>query len=152
MIGAYLRGLVPIGLLLGVALAVVQAPRPAEPSSGPAVYRHALGAVAWVRSTDKGQGSGWVVDRRRRWLVTCYHVVGDNDTVEVVFPVRRGDGSNHRGTLSRSHSTCHATIRPIMARTASPYWRASFQNLGEILISAPCVPHKLCCGSSAHAP
>jgi tetratricopeptide (TPR) repeat protein len=30
-----------------------------------------------------------VVDRSRRWLITCYHVVGENKTVEVFFPVHQ---------------------------------------------------------------
>ncbi len=91
MTGASLRGLVPLALVLVGAILAVPAPRPAQaPRSGAEVYRHVLRAVGWVRATDKGQGTGWVVDRERRWLVTCYHVVGDNDSVEVVFPVRRG--------------------------------------------------------------
>src|SRR5262249_21777797 len=43
--------------------------------------------VAWVHAADKGKGTGFLVDRERRWLITAYHVVGDNKTAEVVFPV-----------------------------------------------------------------
>jgi S1-C subfamily serine protease/Tfp pilus assembly protein PilF len=53
------------------------------------VYRRTLPAVGWVQSAERARGTGWVVDRERRWLITCYHVIGDNDTVEVSFPVRR---------------------------------------------------------------
>ena len=41
-------------------------------------------------SLDAGKGTGWIIDRRRRLLVTCAHVVGDNETVNIIFPVRNG--------------------------------------------------------------
>jgi S1-C subfamily serine protease/Flp pilus assembly protein TadD len=54
--------------------------------------------VGWVQSAERARGTGWVVDRERRWLITCYHVVGDNDTAEVSFPVRRdGEVVSARG-------------------------------------------------------
>jgi S1-C subfamily serine protease/Tfp pilus assembly protein PilF len=53
------------------------------------IYRQSLAALAWVHSSDRAKGTGWIVDVRRRWLVTCYHVVGENDTCEVVFPWRQ---------------------------------------------------------------
>jgi S1-C subfamily serine protease/lipoprotein NlpI len=78
-------------LLLGAVCAAPPAP-PADssPLPGAEVYRRTMPAVAWVLSADAGRGTGWVLERRRRLLVTCAHVVGDNTTVEVVFPVRRG--------------------------------------------------------------
>jgi tetratricopeptide (TPR) repeat protein len=87
-----MRGLV----LLLAALAAVCAAVPAPPSTpaqpGREVYRRTLAGTAWVRAAGQGKGTGWVVDRRRRWLVTCYHVVGDNDTCQVVFPWHQGAG------------------------------------------------------------
>jgi len=61
-----------------------------EPLSGAEVYRRTLRGVAWVHSPDTGKGTGWILDRSRRLLVTCAHVVGDNTTVDVIFPVREG--------------------------------------------------------------
>ena len=49
--------------------------------------RRSLPAVGWVHATDKGKGTGWVVDAKRRYLITNYHVVGENATAEVQFPV-----------------------------------------------------------------
>lgn len=47
---------------------------------------------AWVRAENDGAGAGFVVDEQRRWLVTCRHVVGDRDKVDVFFPcVRDGE-------------------------------------------------------------
>jgi tetratricopeptide (TPR) repeat protein len=85
------RGLPPLLLLL---LAAAWASPPAPPAvpalpSGAEIYRRTLPAVAWVHA-DAGRGTGWILDRRRQLLVTCAHVVGDDATVEVVFPVCRG--------------------------------------------------------------
>jgi regulator of sirC expression with transglutaminase-like and TPR domain len=52
------------------------------------IYQHTLRSAAWVR-TDEGSGSGWVLDRANRLLVTNHHVVGNNDAVRVYFPVVR---------------------------------------------------------------
>jgi len=76
-------------VLVGAVWAAVSAPTGREgPLSGPEVYRRTLRGVAWVHSSDAGKGTGWILDRSRRLLVTCAHVVGDNKTVNVVFPVR----------------------------------------------------------------
>jgi tetratricopeptide (TPR) repeat protein len=53
------------------------------------LYLRTLPAVGWVLATDKGKGTGWVVDANRRLLITNYHVVGDNTSAEVQFPVMR---------------------------------------------------------------
>ena len=63
---------------------------PTRTAIGAEVYRRTLRGVAWVHSPDAGKGTGWILDRSRRLLVTCAHVVGDNTTVDVVFPVREG--------------------------------------------------------------
>jgi tetratricopeptide (TPR) repeat protein len=84
-----MRSLLPLLLLLaGVCAAVPGPSRQATPLAGAEVYWRTLAAVAWIQAADRGKGTGWVVDARRRWLVTCYHVVGENDTCEVVFPWR----------------------------------------------------------------
>src|SRR5215213_867786 len=45
-----------------------------------------LGACAWVRAEGETAGAGFVVDARKRWLVTARHVVADRKTVDVFFP------------------------------------------------------------------
>jgi tetratricopeptide (TPR) repeat protein len=52
------------------------------------VYQRTLRATAWVRTPD-GSGSGWVLDRGRRLLITNHHVAGGADEVLVHFPARR---------------------------------------------------------------
>ncbi len=66
-------------LLAGLALA--------RPWLAPTERSDPVPAVGWVLASDVGKGSGWILDAERRWLVTCWHVVGENDSVEVVFPV-----------------------------------------------------------------
>src|SRR5689334_7462022 len=58
-------------------------------SSSTDIYRDTLRVTAWVVTPAKGKGTGWVVDRARKLIVTNYHVVGDNESVDVVFPIRR---------------------------------------------------------------
>jgi S1-C subfamily serine protease len=45
-----------------------------------------LAACAWVRAEADTAGAGFVVDVRKRWLVTCRHVVADHKAVDVFFP------------------------------------------------------------------
>jgi tetratricopeptide (TPR) repeat protein len=85
------RGLVPLILLMAAVLAAGPSLRVEnEPAEGAAIYRRTMSAVAWVHAADQGKGTGWVIDRSRRWLVTDYHVVGEAKTVDVFFPVKDG--------------------------------------------------------------
>lgn len=68
----------PTGLAVAAAAFAWFAPKP------PA---HA--GIAWVHAGAEGVGTGWVVDREKRWLVTCRHVVGERKKVEVFFPAVR---------------------------------------------------------------
>ena len=48
-------------------------------------YSRLLRSTAWIRTTTQGVGAGWVVDAKRRWLITNLHVVGDQDRVDAFF-------------------------------------------------------------------
>jgi S1-C subfamily serine protease/tetratricopeptide (TPR) repeat protein len=85
-----MRGLVLLLLALAGVCAAVPVSPPAAVLSGADLYRRTLSGTAWVLAAGQGKGTGWVVDRERRWLVTCYHVVGENETCQVVFPWRDG--------------------------------------------------------------
>ena len=54
------------------------------------LYSRLLASTVWVHASNHGKGTGWVVDRGKRWVVTCYHVVGEAEAVEVTFPWRVG--------------------------------------------------------------
>jgi S1-C subfamily serine protease/Tfp pilus assembly protein PilF len=56
---------------------------------GPEAYRRVLRGTAWVITPAKGKGTGWVIDRGRKLLVTNLHVVAEHDAVDVFFPARR---------------------------------------------------------------
>jgi tetratricopeptide (TPR) repeat protein len=73
---------------LVVALLLCPAAATAGGLSGQEIYRQALRSVAWV-ITGKNKGTGWLLDRDARLLVTSYHVVGDDATAEVIFPARK---------------------------------------------------------------
>jgi S1-C subfamily serine protease/Flp pilus assembly protein TadD len=72
---------------------------PAEPEVD--VYRQTLRGTVWLITPAKGKGTGWVIDRGRKLLITNLHVVADHDAVDVIFPVRR-DG---RLVTERSYYT-----------------------------------------------
>jgi Tfp pilus assembly protein PilF len=59
--------------------------------SGKEIYKRTVRATARV-STARGTGTGWLLDRDRRLLVTSYHVVADEDSAEIIFPTYR-DGN-----------------------------------------------------------
>jgi S1-C subfamily serine protease len=73
-------------------LALLVIPGGGEAPAGPALYQATLRGTAWVVTPGRGKGTGWLLDRHRRLLVTCHHVVGDHDAVEVHFPAYR-DGA-----------------------------------------------------------
>src|SRR5438874_767876 len=63
---------------------------------GVRVYQNVLKSSVWVRSDRGGgqvaTGSGSLIDRPRRLVLTNYHVVGDIERVTVLLPVFR-DGN-----------------------------------------------------------
>ncbi len=79
--------------LLGPLVAVVLAiPAPAfaqEKTDGAGVYKKAVPSVVWVhskRSNGLATGSGSLIDKDRRLVLTNYHVVQDNPSAAVFFP------------------------------------------------------------------
>jgi hypothetical protein len=68
------------------------APAPAQESGGGKVYKQAVPSVVWVhsaRARGLATGSGSLVDRERRLVLTNYHVVEDTANATVFFPVFR---------------------------------------------------------------
>lgn len=59
------------------------------PLSGDAIFQKILPSVVWIHGKNETQtwtGSGWIVDRGRRLVVTNHHVVQNVDEVKVFFP------------------------------------------------------------------
>lgn len=80
-------------VILGLSLAVVVVAA-AEVRANPQVYDKAVRSTAWVVSpTDEDSfswGGGVLLDLKRRWVLTNYHVVEDRDEAVIFFPVTKG--------------------------------------------------------------
>src|SRR5436190_364674 len=88
------RTCIPMLSLLAMAAGALAQPKaqpaPAPGEVGATVYRQVLPSTVWVHS-DRGRGklatgSGSLVDRGRRLVLTNYHVVGDVKAATVFFP------------------------------------------------------------------
>jgi tetratricopeptide (TPR) repeat protein len=75
-------------VLLVMAVQLGAAQTEAGGLSGQEIYRQTLRSTAWV-ITSKNRGTGWLLDRDERLLVTSFHVVGDEKTAEVIFPAHK---------------------------------------------------------------
>lgn len=70
-----------------LAVALAASPRPAQ--ANPEIYQRAIHSTGWVIvPTDDAMASGtcWLVDKDKKLLVTCEHVVGKAKDVLVYFP------------------------------------------------------------------
>lgn len=58
-------------------------------SSAPLRADDVVSGCVWIRAENDGSGAGFLVDAKKRWVVTCRHVVADRDTVDVYFAWRK---------------------------------------------------------------
>jgi hypothetical protein len=88
-----LRHYVRFGIT-AAACAIIACPEaPGQSDSGIQVYQNVLKSTVWIRSergSSVATGSGSLIDRRRRLILTNYHVVGNIDRATVHFPMFRG--------------------------------------------------------------
>jgi tetratricopeptide (TPR) repeat protein len=74
--------------ILALALFFLLAARPAlADEEGKKLYQQTLRGTAFVVAPGFGTGTGWVVDRSQRLLITNHHVVEHKDSVLVLFPM-----------------------------------------------------------------
>jgi regulator of sirC expression with transglutaminase-like and TPR domain len=66
-------------------LTALTVPARADDFNGRKVYQQTLQSTAWVL-TPKGSGTGWLVDRQNKFLITNNHVVAGASVVHVIFP------------------------------------------------------------------
>jgi tetratricopeptide (TPR) repeat protein len=79
------RSLVRLTLFV-IAVAIhCQAARGTEDPDRRQLFASTVKGCVAVMTTG-GPASGWVVDVQKRWIVTCQHVVGTREEVEVIFP------------------------------------------------------------------
>lgn len=72
------------------------------------LYRRTLKSTVYV-GVPNGGGTGWIVDREKKLIVTCEHVVESFPVVQIVFPRYE----NGRVVTSR---TAYATAKPVAGR------------------------------------
>lgn len=81
-----------LGLLVGVA--AFGGPAAHGQGTSEAIYQQALRSTAWVQVYQdkklRKMGTGFLVDRFRKLVVTNQHVVDNHDAVDVVFPLYQG--------------------------------------------------------------
>ena len=79
--------------MLALPLLVLPTGSSADPTDSAGVYQSMLKSVVWIHSPrDKGRvatGTGTLIDKPKRLVLTNYHVVGNNDRVTVLFPMYR---------------------------------------------------------------
>lgn len=80
-------------LLLSFFLALTGVPViAAEPKDGASIYKDAVPSVVWIhssRNNGMATGSGSLIDKERRIVLTNFHVVQDNPKAKIFFPVFR---------------------------------------------------------------
>jgi S1-C subfamily serine protease/Tfp pilus assembly protein PilF len=65
-------------------------------------YDRIVPGCVWVRADTEGAGSGWIVDREKKWILTNYHVVGSAQRVTIVFSQRvAGEWFGHRRDIDQ---------------------------------------------------
>jgi len=83
-LGTRLVIVLSVACLMSASLASIA--QPAEEPSGRAIYDQTLRCTCWVR-LPKGFGSGSLVDKSKKWVLTSCHVVQNFKTATVYFPV-----------------------------------------------------------------
>lgn len=82
--------LLPIGLLF---LILVPALRGEEYLGSYRLLRASAMVIAPQDKNMVSQGTGWLVDREARLLVTCRHVVSDRNAIVAIFPLYDSEGT-----------------------------------------------------------
>jgi Trypsin-like peptidase domain/TPM domain len=87
-----------VGLMMATTLLFLALPpvplRADDDDEGSRVYQKVLKSVVWIHSArgpgKLATGSGSLLDRKNRLVLTNYHVVEENDRATVMFPIFRG--------------------------------------------------------------
>lgn len=128
----------PSGCCLTVALfaALAGSPTPAAADTRPVtrtttddspqdIYRKSIGGVVWIENhleKDSITGTGFLVDAKRKLVVTNYHLALDEETMDVFFPVRDkagkliGDPKFYQKNIESLRKTGHYSAGRVVAR------------------------------------
>jgi S1-C subfamily serine protease len=94
-----------------------------EPSQ---LYQDWIGGVVWIQNhvgNSVGGGSGFLVDKQRRLVVTNQHVAMDEETMDVFFPVR------YKGKIINEQQYYKNNIRELR--------KTGHYNVGRVVAVAP---------------
>src|ERR1700677_1024904 len=80
------RKLLHVAVLLGTGFLLLGVPLRADEVDRRKLFTRCIKSCTGVM-TAAGPASGWVVNVEKRWVLTCQHVIGTREEVEVVFPV-----------------------------------------------------------------
>jgi S1-C subfamily serine protease len=80
--------LLVVVLILGFGLSYLAPAFAGDAFDAQQLYRQNLSGTV-LMLVNNGQGSGWIIDRERRLLVTNYHVIEKTDEPRIVFPETR---------------------------------------------------------------
>jgi S1-C subfamily serine protease len=100
-----IAGIVLVGLFL--AMGVLYWRMPAAPVSGNKVYEELLRSTCWVceipepNAESVRRGTGFLVDEKRKWVLTAYHVVRDRPLFLVCFPAPDEKGGSEKQSFRR---------------------------------------------------
>jgi serine protease Do len=75
-----------------IFLAIVSFSKPLSAKEARVIFKATLRSTAWViqpNGDDAGTGTGWLVSKKDKLLITNRHVVGSHEKVWVVFPEYR---------------------------------------------------------------
>ena len=79
--------------------------------------------------TNKGAGSGVIIDTEYGWVITCNHVIEDAST----YIVELSDGSRYSATLQGADSDTDLAILKITPREDKPLTAAILGNSGDLV-------------------
>lgn len=91
-VGVVFMQRVPFAVVLLATLLFAPIAQATQQTTGKDVYNKTLRSTALViapQGDKASQGTGWLLDKARRWIVTNHHVVGTSERVIVMFPFFR---------------------------------------------------------------
>jgi S1-C subfamily serine protease len=92
--------------LLGLVLVTLVLSFPAVTRANEQVYEKLLPSAVMIKMNGSS-GSGAVVDVQKKWVLTNYHVVGDQEMASVVFPFKSSVGVTYNGYMNHAGKVIH---------------------------------------------
>src|SRR5262249_54576085 len=123
-----------------IAMSLLASRAAAEELPAQLLYRRTVAGTAFIINSDADKtGSGWVVSRPQRLVVTNFHVVAKNEqtvaTVKVLFPAYRGGRvigeMEHYRDLVKQNSAAAITGRVVYSEAKRDLVRVQVSGFGK---------------------